>query len=251
MDIKTILEAVYLDHLTLGDRGKQVVADNSFGQQTLVADWQAEEVIIDALSHLPARIVSEEHGVIERGDEFTIIMDGIDGTRAYCQDSGRYGTMLAVFSGDNPRYRDYLAAGILEYPGGQIITTEDTLDCRNDGRLVYVDGWPVNRSLVPRLSAYDVHVGDYDGTWGASSIYYADLVRGRCLAVLECTRKRNLELAVAYGLICEAGGVMLDLAGNDLGMCRYRDFGQDVHIPIVSGAVPVASELIALLAPDL
>ena len=143
MDIKKILEAVYRDHQSLEDEGKQVMADNPFGQKTLVADWQAEQIIIDALANLPARIVSEEHGIIKRGAEFTVIMDGIDGTRAYRDGTGRYGTMLAVFSGDDPYYSDYIVTGILEYPSGQIVTTEDNLNCRRDSRLIYADGWPV------------------------------------------------------------------------------------------------------------
>jgi fructose-1,6-bisphosphatase/inositol monophosphatase family enzyme len=44
------------------------------------------------------------------------------------------------------------------------------------------------------------------------------------MLALECTRKGNLEIAVAYGLIREAGGVMTTADGEDLGPKGYQTF---------------------------
>lgn len=48
--------------------------------------------------------------------------------------------------------------------------------------------------------------------------YYVDLAQGYAWSVVECTRKHSLEIASAYPLIHEAGGVIVDLSsGQDLG----------------------------------
>jgi len=44
------------------------------------------------------------------------------------------------------------------------------------------------------------------------------LVEGYSWLVLECTRKHSLEIAAAYPLVHEAGGVMVDVnSGKELG----------------------------------
>lgn len=57
-------------------------------------------------------------------------------------------------------------------------------------------------------------------------------------AVIECTRKKNLEIAVAFGILNEAGGAMLDSHGHSLAGKNYLDFGQgaDDHLLVISAA---------------
>ena len=50
----------------------------------------------------------------------------------------------------------------------------------------------------------------------ASCIYYEDMAAGLAHLVLECTRKRNLELACGYGLVREAGGATVTPDGQSL-----------------------------------
>ena len=70
----------------------------------------------------------------------------------------------------------------------------------------------------------------------ASSLYYAALAEGTVDAVLECTRKGNLEIAVEYRLTTEAGGVVVDLDGKDIGDKKYFDFMQTKPAGIISAA---------------
>lgn len=68
--------------------------------------------------------------------------------------------------------------------------------------------------------------------------------------VVECTRKRNLEIAVAYGILREIGAVMVDGNGRDLASRRYLKFGQNPNqfIPIISTATtPLAQEVVELV----
>lgn len=79
----------------------------------------------------------------------------------------------------------------------------------------------------------------------ASSAYYMGVAEGEAGFALECSFKGNLEKAVAYGLIKEAGGVIVDMDGNDIGDKKYLEFAQQGHIPIVTaGNLKLAQALL-------
>lgn len=247
----TSLRAVFDNHQQLGETGKQVLRKNQFGQDTLEADWQAEEVVLNHLRALkiPIRVISEEHGVVDIGRElgqdsiYTGILDGLDGTKVYKEGSGRYGSMFAIFQGLNPRYRDYISCGILEYPDSRILSvtkgegtclleenkkkqvrTSRVKDFDPESIRVEVDGsYEGNAQFAAaRLSGLKhVRVADL-----SSSIYYFDLATGAVDMVVVSTRKGNLEMMAAYGIVREAFGVMTDAEGNDLGNKKYLEYGQ-------------------------
>lgn len=50
----------------------------------------------------------------------------------------------------------------------------------------------------------------------SSAIHYVDLAQGKVDLVLECTRKRNLEIAVAFGLINETNGIIVTIDGKSI-----------------------------------
>lgn len=269
-----LLKEAYDVHQTLGDEGKSNASINAFGETTLKADWEAEKVFVKgcAEAQIPIVISSEEHGEVTIGNEakYRGSLDGIDGTNAYRMGTGPYGTMFAIFEGVNPRYQDYLVAGILEYPSGRIL-----LGVKNQGAVIlegdrsypvatsgetslnpqirgYIDGgFEFNRNLfVPKLRDFkEVYLGNIDNKgvpWGVSSMYYFRLAIGETDIVLECTRKRNLEIAVAFGILNEAGGSIVDINGNNIGNRRYLDFGQGIseYLSVISAATePLANEL--------
>ena len=72
----------------------------------------------------------------------------------------------------------------------------------------------------------------------SSTDSYLRLLLGEADLVLECTRKGNLEIATAYGLITEAGGVMVTADGEDLGKQRYFEYGQreEEFLPVITAA---------------
>lgn len=88
----------------------------------------------------------------------------------------------------------------------------------------------INDTFVEKLKGYK-----FSGSM-SSAAGFADLVIGTADIVLEGTRKRNLELDSGYGLITEAGGVMLTLDDEDFGPKKYLEFGQDEHIPVISAS---------------
>jgi fructose-1,6-bisphosphatase len=111
-------------------RGRTEVKQNRFGENALVADVGAEEVIIDKLKScgLPMRIVSEEHGQLTTGDQAiaTAIIDGLDGSSVYKKQGldGRYSTMLGVLRGSKPRYKDTMTSGIIEHSRHRLLFSD-------------------------------------------------------------------------------------------------------------------------------
>lgn len=237
-------------HDKLGEKGRQLQQTNQFGEPALVCDVTCEAAVIKALklNRINAQIVSEEHGDfhIGRGNAVTVFIDGIDGTHQYknvAPSKGpRYATMVSVYRGTNPRYRDFVSAGMIEHPtrrmltivkGGPteiamiekpferqaVVTSTNTSVDPDD--ICYCDlYWEANRELY--VSAFPELNLRY---LKASAPYYFDLATGRAALVLECTRKKNLELACAYPLVTGAGGVVVDQNGAELGSKRLLKFG--------------------------
>jgi fructose-1,6-bisphosphatase/inositol monophosphatase family enzyme len=290
-EAKRLVEAglteAYDIHNTLGENGLEQTTPNQFRDTALVADVKAEEAVIDAIekSGLRVSLRSEEHPEIDvinpNTEEPTLlgVLDGIDGTGLYVAERGKglYGTMFALFESDNPRYEDYLAAGIMLHATGQLLRAVrgEGVRCIN---LRFDAEWPVRASaeglnpdsrifvdeaVVPTehsLHAYfagnrntfgePLREAGYNPTrTGSSAGYYALLALGESPFVGESTRKGNLELATAYALVREAGGSILDVATwQDIGSKHFLTYGQTEHRPFAAVANPiVAGQLRAII----
>ena len=263
------LKRVYYSVQRLGEEGKKETGErNEFGHTTFKADIEAGRAFLSFLRErgVSAIVVSEEYGAEVRiGDDpkYLGVLDELDGSTAYKNGLGRYGTMFAIFEGLDPNYDDYIVSGILEHTTGKIyfatknqgafvldIATNEKTPIRSSGRTkldpnetrVAIDGgWiQFNEVFVRNLSDFDkqnVFVGT-DDNGGASCAYYTDLSKGDRDIVGECTRKRNLEIAAAFGLLTEAGVVVVDLNGENLGQKKFLSFGQGEgeHLPFISAA---------------
>lgn len=248
--------------------GAEVVRKNRFGEVSLRVDIEAERAVISTLreADISMRVDSEEHGVIEFGEHPTYlgVLDGLDGSGVYKRlgSHGRYGTMFGIFSSLDPQYCDYIFSGVMEHPTERMFVAtkgkgsyviEDgkrrpihCSDCRkldNNTRIYIDEYWEVNRNTFSKRLR-----GFHTEYLGSSAVYYVDLASGVADLVLECTRKANLEIAVAYGLVAEAGGVMVTENGIDLGQQRYLEFGRHHHEPIISASSEkLAEELLQFI----
>lgn len=254
---KLLIEALNIAnqvHKELGETGKQIVQKNRFGDTALRIDIEIENAILSFLKKLqiPIRVVSEENGTVDicNNPIYLGILDGLDGTNVYKKScgTGRYGTMFGIYSNIYPLYNDYLSSGIIEH-SKKCITfaskgTGSFFKCGNNLKSIYCSKKnKVDKNTKIYIDEFfDINIKTFSKKLydfntkcsGSSSIYYIDLVSGDADLVLECTRKGNLELAVAYGIIVEAGGVMITLDGDDLGPMSYLDFGQQEYLPIIS-----------------
>jgi fructose-1,6-bisphosphatase/inositol monophosphatase family enzyme len=262
------LQATYELHEELGEKGEETVEKNQFGETALRVDVEAEEVVLQVLKEakVPIRVISEEHGQIDITDSpiYLGVLDGLDGTNRYIAGRGkeRYGTMFAIFSSLNPQYNDYITGGIMEHTTGKLFTTK-----KGDGSFVTVDG-EVEKIYVSSVDQLNektrIYLNQY---WAvcrkmflenfgalkftdprAYSTYFSDLASGGVDLVISSTGKNNLELAIGYGLIVEAGGVVVDVQGESLRDKKYLEFGQNEQIPIIaSSCAKLAQELLTFV----
>lgn len=268
-----ILDALKLAfeiHESLGQAGEELIAKNQFGDTALKVDIEIEKAIINYLKEtdLNIQLISEEHGTTNVGGkpQFLAIMDGLDGSGVYKEKRsvGRYATMFGIFSGDNPKYQDYLVSGIAEHAakkiylavrgqGSEIIEQNFSQKISTSGQKVLSEKTQIRVDeyfpLNIKIFSEPLRSLGYKTTHDKSSaIYYADVASGKADLALECTRKNNLEIAISYGLIQESGGAIVDIEGRDLGPMLYRQFGQDEQLPIITAAtVDLAQDLIKFL----
>jgi fructose-1,6-bisphosphatase/inositol monophosphatase family enzyme len=255
--LKKAFEAVR----NLGASGIEEFRKNQYGDVALRGDIEAETAILNVLkeSKLQIKVLSEEHGTTVIGNNalYLGILDGVDGSGVYKKDrlGGRYGTMFAVYKGTDPTYDDYLYGGIMEHVSGKlyfaskgeeswIIENErkKRLRCSGAVRLdnrsrLYADTNFDEVYEVCVVSTFIRHLKNCDlKCMRSSAIHYADLSAGNVDGVIEATRKGNLEIAVAFPLIREAGGVIFDVNGQSLGDKKYNEFGQKDHLIVISAA---------------
>ena len=226
-------------YLELEEGGRQFLGpSNQFGDQTLVADWELEEVVIQFWQATGYRIgwITEEHGSFNlEGAKYIAYVDGLDGSAVYLAgDGGRYGTMMGLYDARWSNFGGYIGSIIVDYGriagGGNNLIAAHGLGAWVDSG---VQGQYSRIMVSPRPEGLTAYADFYFESVGraaekldkvkfsyleASLPYYVDLARGLSWLVLECTRKHSLEIAAAYPLVHEAKGVIVDIiTGRDLG----------------------------------
>jgi len=263
------LQEAYKAVQNLGAAGLDQVSKNQFGDTALKGDVDAEEAVINILgkNKVPIKVISEEHGILVIGENplYLGILDGLDGSGVYKKDrlGGRYGTMFAIYRGTDPTYDDYLYGGIIEHArnklyfaskkqGAWVIENgaRKPIHCSRSAALseksrLYAD---TNFDEVYKtnvVSNFVKRIGLQDITcMRSSAIHYADLSEGNVDVVIEVTRKGNLEIAVAFPLIKEAGGEMVDSRGESLVSKKYFEFGQKNNLIVVSAATKSLADVV-------
>lgn len=226
-------------YLELEEGGRQFLGpSNQFGDQTLVADWELEEVVIQFWKSTGYKIgwVTEEHGSFNlEGAKYIAYVDGLDGSAVYLAgEGGRCGTMMGLYDARWSNFGGYIGSIIVDYGriagGGNNLIAAHGLGAWVDSG---VQGQYSRIMVSPRPEGLTAYADFYFESVGraaekldkvkfsyleASLPYYVDLARGLSWLVLECTRKHSLEIAAAYPLVHEAKGVIVDIiTGRDLG----------------------------------
>ena len=219
--------------------GRQLFgSSNQFGDQTLVADWELEEAVIQFWISTGYKIgwVTEEHGSFNlEGAKYIAYVDGLDGSAVYLAgEGGRCGTMMGLYDARWSNFGGYIGSIIVDYGriagGGNNLIAAHGLGAWVDSG---VQGQYSRIMVSPRPEGLTAYADFYFESVGraaekldkvkfsyleASLPYYVDLARGLSWLVLECTRKHSLEIAAAYPLVHEAKGVIVDIiTGRDLG----------------------------------
>lgn len=262
---KTAIQALnltFLSHEKLGAQGEVLVKKNQFGDTALRMDVEAEKAVIATLEKTGISIIihSEEHGIVKLGKKprYFGVLDGLDGSDEYMKfrGRGRYGTMLGIFSNPDPLYGDYVFQGIMEHASRKLFyAVKNQGAFMKDSQGVYPIQTSGLCSLDDNPKVYFTEA-DFDRFGadksliigalreipftriGSTASHYADLVSGRVDLLIEPTRKGNLELGAACGLVFEAGGTVSTLNGIDLRQQRFLEFGQKESLAIIAAATP-------------
>ncbi|MDZ4785692.1 MAG: hypothetical protein SGJ02_06420 [bacterium] len=239
----------------LAESGKTFRGTNQHGENQLLADFELEESTIQILrkANLPARIISEEHGevLISTSPQFTVHMDGLDGSGLYLKGGAesRFFHMIGIHNDCDPSYADYSSAGFIDLVSGDIFIAsagKGALLIKQNGVSL---GLKIKESFAQktRVHADESICANYGYDWNelqrigepitiqCCAAKFADLLTGKVDLVLEGTRKGNLEQIIAYALICEAGGCVLDHKGQDIGTQKILNYGQKEKLPLIFG----------------
>lgn len=247
---------------------------NRYGDRTLVVDYEIEDLVIEYFRKTghAFRVISEEHGEFDIGTSptYTLIIDGVDGSSQALKTRGRdrSATLFAVYRGPDPKYEDYLFAQSIT-----LAKEESTYAIRGLGnRQIQSSKMQIlaakQSNSTPQIESAKIIADKYWKTvrehflvkldrceipWNCFDVcahHYLEVIYGHADFNLECTRKKNLEVAVFYPLLRESGGFILDQYGNDIGIRQYREFGwqiEDHHPLIACRSKELAGQLLHLL----
>lgn len=245
------------NHKKLAENGKLKDKQNRFGDMALRADVEAEEIILSSLkkytkdSKVKLIYRGEELGDGEVGTgEKTIfaVFDGLDGSGNYLNESKfGYGTMIAVSKKENPKYDDFIIAGLVMMEEGKVIIT-----IKNEGVYSYDvkikefsqiknfrgdeqfrDSLTLaNKYFSEELNAY----GNTSWTMTGSTAWsiYSICTDIKYNGLIEVTRKGNLEQPILYLMITTLGGIMIDKGGKSIGNYDFKTWGQDERLFLIT-----------------
>ena len=245
---------------------------NQFGDKTLVADWELEEAVINFWQSAGCKIdwIAEEHPVLFNKEVVDYIgyLDGLDGSFVYkANEGGRCGTMMSIYRADNQTFAGYVGSLIVDYGSHKIGGGCSYIAAKGMGAWAdpVTKGDYIQINVVPDVSARqmksllayaDLYFKSVRQAINkiakvkfrylkASMPYYVDLAQGYAWLVVECTRKHSLEIASAYPLVHEAGGVMVHVpTGQEWGELD-RSIG-DTNLKLVVSAISKAVAQIAI-----
>jgi myo-inositol-1(or 4)-monophosphatase len=253
---------------SLGEEGTEEVWGAGVTDISTRGDRAVSRALIDFFKKQEADLVllSEESGRIELcpTPDCLVAFDDIDGTDNFFRgrDILPYCTVLSLFEGARPRYRDLLAAGIVEHRSGRTwmagrglgatVSTRgrgeraaasskrESLDRRS---LIVVDQYSAReRAGELNLLAESAWLKDF----GSSALHLAGVASGLFDGFVNLRHKAH-ELAAGYLLIREAGGCLLDLRGRPLDDEAY-DFDATLGI-VAAGTRELAMKIVERLGP--
>ncbi len=291
MMIKNI-EQVFFDMMeasnrAINDAGKQgakYVGTNQYKEAITLADVKIRESVVNVLkrSGLPIGLISEEVKGIEcfncNEPEYIVSLDEQDGFGIAVEKNDfklRYGTMAAIFQGENPKWDDAIIGGTIEhnpkkrlvYGSKQegkafIIDDKGKKQIRTSGKKSLEGGleFLTDKWFNVINTLFDIPFNNQEKGFTTSDVFgsergYVDVALGKIDALGECTRKDNQEPVTSYLMIKNAGGAMYslklksylgasDFAGAELveiGNWPYRESAEKAKMgraPLLSVATP-------------
>ncbi|AIF69473.1 bifunctional inositol-1 monophosphatase/fructose-1,6-bisphosphatase [Palaeococcus pacificus DY20341] len=177
------------------------------GDKTKLVDKIAENVILNYLEPLDVNIVSEEVGTVDKGSDYTVVVDPLDGSYNFIRGIPIFGFSFAVFKKDEPFYSmiyEFMTKSVYE---------------AIPGKGAYLNGEPIK---VREMKEGAVALNFY--------------TRGRGIGILQKIKRTRVLGAIAVELVYLAKGAT-DGVVDIRNYVRPTDIAAGVMIAKEAGAI--------------
>lgn len=232
---------------------------NAKGDKTIAMDAKMEDALVEYIKKhdIPANIFSEEIGEItfHKNPKYLISFDPLDGSTNYKigKNIYPYGLLIAVYKGTNPKLKDVVAAGAIEYSQDLIWFYSNGKTYNDSGeRVVLKSDWEASKSTPLFLDLYykegyelyrplaqQLFIRNIGSTVGNLSYVLSNIASG-----LGGVCMRPEEIGAIYSLIKGAGGITVNHKGEDIG---DNDFSPETNHQILAGAKNIIDYSVKLL----
>ena len=188
-------------------KAAEVVGENVSGDTTEYVDKVSEDIALSRLNALGVNVVSEEIGFVDKGSDYTVIIDPIDGSYNFISGIPIFAFSFAVFKNEKPVY-----GAIYEFIPGKFYEAIP-------GEGAFMNGRPI-------------HVRKPERGKEALSFY----TRGRCMGIIRRVKRVRVLGAIAVELTYLAKGA-LDGVLDIRNYVRPTDIAAGVLIAREAGAI--------------
>lgn len=192
------------------------------GTPTQWIDRYAEDIVLEMVADTKINILSEERGYIEKGGEYTLVLDPIDGTRNAVHHIPFYAISMAL--GKN-KLGDVKYGLVRNIPTGDTYSAEKGKGAWLNREKIGVTTDPSNTIISPVLgpsgtSQTNSLVHQYNiRSMGSAALEMCLVASGSTLAYINVKELlRSIDIAAAALIVREAGGEVYNAQGEKLNM---------------------------------
>ena len=203
------------------------------GTPTIAMDKALEKTFLQYIeaNQLPVTIYSEDSNDLtsyHAQPNYLLLIDPLDGSTNYKIGYGLlpFGSFFTIFKNFKPQLSDVVVAGAIEYTSNQRFVSIDGQTADIDGHIVRLKSdWPLEP--VPPTVHLELYKDGYEAFAPLSKklrifnqgalVNSVTSVLSNISALMGGIAVRSEEIGALYALITGAGGVMVDLQGNDIG----------------------------------
>jgi myo-inositol-1(or 4)-monophosphatase len=197
------------------DEAKTLVGRNPSGDETKLVDKKAEDIIMKHLSKLDINIVSEEFGILDRGSEYTAVVDPLDGSYNFVNGIPFFCFSIAIFVKEMPFYgmiyeflRKNAYEGII---GKGAYLNRETIKIDKSRKSPTINFYTLGKGLKILNKVRRVRV------LGAVALELAYLAKGATDGVVDVRNHiRPTDIAAGIIIAKEAGAIICDEKGKEL-----------------------------------
>lgn len=236
--------------------GSQIESIQKESQSSIVtkADLKSDALIVNLITekYPDHNILSEEGGFINKGSEYTWVIDPLDGTSNFASALPWFGVLIALFKGNIP-----IMGGAYLPVNDQLFFAEKGKGTYKNGNRFYLDK---NKILKNSLVAFSVdYTDDANELENSLSIYRNLIMSARNIRATNCLIDflnvaegkfgacinlftRIWDIAALGLIIAEAGGVMLNINGKNINYL-FNEETHEHNFPVMAGSESIIKEL--------